>query len=190
METIYIKSIEKWREWLASNHAKVPEGIWLVYYKNGTKKPSLIYNETVEEALCYGWIDSIIKKIDEESYCRKFTPRKPNSKWSALNKKRAEALIQQKRMTKHGMCKIDEAKRQGIWDTAQDRPVVSFEMPVEFAQALKDNLVAKKFFDSLPQSACKQFIGWITTAKRESTKKNRINESIELLKQGRRLGLK
>ena len=100
----------------------------MVFYKKNAGKPTMEYDESVEEALCFGWIDSIIKKIDEEKYCRKFTSRKSNSKWSSMNKRRVVKLIREGRMTEYGLAKIEEAKRSGFWEI-DPRPDIRFDMP-------------------------------------------------------------
>jgi len=170
-------------------HHKSKPGIWLVFYKKGTGKPTIPYEAAVEEALCFGWIDSIIKKIDEEKYARKFTPRKDGSYWSALNRKRADKMIKQGKMTKAGLAKIETAKKTGLWN--QDgRPEISWDVPPELAKALARNKKAKDNFDGLAASYRRHYIGWIATAKRPETKKKRVSEAIALLEKGMKLGLK
>jgi len=145
--------------------------------------------ESIEEALCFGWIDSIIRKIDEQSHARKFTPRNDDSKWSDVNKKRVEKLTLEKRMTSAGRAKIEIAKQNGQWDKP-DQPRIQFEMPAEFQAALEQHPNAKKFFNTLTKTDRKQYITWITTAKRPETREKRIIESIELLEKGQKLGLR
>jgi uncharacterized protein YdeI (YjbR/CyaY-like superfamily) len=111
MKQVYVSTRDQWRRWLAENHDRSEGGIWLVYFKKGTGQPSLNYEESVEEALCFGWIDSIIRTIDSNKYCRKFTPRKDGSKWSASNKSRVEKIIREGRMTEFGPAKVEAAKR-------------------------------------------------------------------------------
>ncbi len=188
MKQLYITNRDKWRDWLSGHHSTAAE-VWLIFYKKETSRPTISYEDAVEEALCVGWIDSIIKKIDDEKYARKFTPRKDNSKWSALNKKRASKMIKEGRMTDVGLAKIQTAKRTGLWEK-DGRPRISFDVPPEFAQALAHNKKAKKNFDKLAPSYRRHYIGWIAVAKRPGTKKRRIEESIALLEQGKRLGLK
>lgn len=106
---LYVKSRDEWRSWLQNNHAAEKE-IWLIYYKKHTGKPRIPYDDAVEEALCFGWIDSIVKRIDDEKYIQKYTPRKDKSIWSELNKKRTEKMIKQGRMTEAGLIKIQKAK--------------------------------------------------------------------------------
>lgn len=188
MKQLYVTNRDQWREWL-SGHYATESGIWLIFYKKKTSKPTIGYEAAVEEALCFGWIDSIIKRVDAKKYARKFTPRKDNSNWSALNKKRADKMIKQGKMTYFGLAKIQTAKKTGLWD--QDcRPKISFEIPPEFAKALAGNKKAKENFDKLATSYRRHYIGWITVAKRAETKKRRIDESMALLEKGEKLGLK
>jgi uncharacterized protein YdeI (YjbR/CyaY-like superfamily) len=189
MKQLYIPDRDHWREWLAKNHCKEEKGIWLIFYKKSTNQPALEYEQAVEEALCFGWIDSIIKKINDEKYARKFTPRQNSSIWSELNKKRAAKMIKHGRMTKAGLEKIKSSKNTGLWDK-NPRPKVPFDMPDEFAAALAKNKKAKENFNNLALTYRRHYIIWIATAKRAETKKRRIAESIDLLKQGKKLGLK
>jgi uncharacterized protein YdeI (YjbR/CyaY-like superfamily) len=189
MKNVYVKNRNQWRNWLEKNHDKEEKGIWLVFYKKKTNKPSLDYEDAVEEALCFGWIDSIIKKIDEEKYARKFTPRNDKSLWSELNKKRVNKMIKEGKMTDAGLAKIQKAKKTGLWQK-EPRPQISLDMPPEFAKALAKNKKAKENFDALAASYRKYYIGWIAIAKRPQTKNRRIAESIALLEQGKKLGLK
>ncbi|MHC4226805.1 MAG: YdeI/OmpD-associated family protein [Planctomycetota bacterium] len=188
MKQLYATNRSQWRDWLSRHHA-AETGIWLIFYKKGTSKPTIQYEAAVEEALCFGWIDSIIKRIDAVKYVRKFTPRKDSSNWSELNKKRAAKMIKEGKMTDTGLARIQAAKKTGLWD--QDgRPQISFDVPPEFAKALARNKKAKKNFDKLAASYRKHYIGWIAAAKRPETKKRRIDESIALLEKGKKLGMK
>jgi len=159
-------------------------GIWLVFYKKHTGKPAIEYDAAVEEALCFGWIDSIIRKLDEERYARKITPRKADSRWSALNKKRAEKMIEQGLMTAPGRARINEAKRSGLWDRSA-RSAVSLDMPEEFEHELRHNTEAGKVFRQLAPSYQRQCTGWIAAAKRRETREKRIQEAIALLKRAK-----
>ena len=136
-----------------------------------------------------GGIDSIIKKIDDAKYVRKFTPRKDKSIWSALNRKRVNKMIKEGRMTDSGLAKIKAAKQSGLWEK-DGRPQISFDVPPELAKALAKNKKAKENFDKLSLSYRRQYIGWIAVAKRAETKKRRIEESIALLEKGEKLGMK
>jgi len=110
MKQLYLTDRDQWRDWLSVNHA-AEAGIWLVFYKKETSRLTIAYEAAVEEAICFGWIDSIIKKIDTARYARKFTPRTDKSKWSPLNKKRASKMIKERRMTEVGLAKIKKGER-------------------------------------------------------------------------------
>lgn len=188
MTQLYVPNRNKWREWLV-RHYSTESVIWLVFYKKETSKPTIDYEAAVEEALCFGWIDGVIKKIDDEKYVRKFTPRKAKSYWSELNKKRAGKMIKEERMTAAGLAKIEAAKKTGLWEQT-GRPIISLDMPLEFTKALDKNKRAKENFEKLAPSYRRHYIGWIQAAKRDETKEKRIRESIFLLEKGKRLGLR
>ena len=188
MKQLYVTDRDQWCDWLSEHH-DAETGIWLVFYKKATCKPTLQYEAAVEEALCFGWIDSIIKKIDGEKYVRKFTPRKDKSDWSALNRKRVGKMIRAGRMTSAGLAKIKAAKKNGSWNQDGKTPR-SLETPGEFAEALAGNNEAREHFDKLAPTYRRHFIGWIAAAKRPETKKRRIDESIALLEKGGKLGMK
>ena len=114
ISTFYPKSRSEWREWLAQNHAS-EKSIWLIYYKTDSGFPSVKYSEAVDEALCFGWIDSTVKTIDNQSYRQFFSPRKPKSVWSKINKAKVEKLIEADLMTEAGMATIGIAKKNGSW---------------------------------------------------------------------------
>jgi len=189
MKTVEVKNRAEWRAWLAAHYDKETE-IWLVYYKKGTGIASIDYGSSVEEALCYGWVDSIIKKLDETKYARKFTPRKDDSKWSHSNKKRVKKLLKEGLITEYGLQKIEVAKQSGMWDAPDQRPELTFEMPAEFAEALRKNKRAQETFENLMPTYQKQYLGWIEIAKRPETKQKRIEESLQLLSEGKKLGLR
>jgi uncharacterized protein YdeI (YjbR/CyaY-like superfamily) len=180
---------ELWRKWLEKNHDKKKE-IWLVYYKKGSGKKSILYEEAVEEALCFGWIDSTVKSIDEFRYMQKYTPRKEKSVWSTLNKKRIKKLIQEKRITEHGLKKIDIAKKNGSWKKLDniERPDTS-TIPIELKSALSKDKDAQQKFLSLPPSQKKLYLWWIISAKKSETKTRRISETINRVKKGIRAGM-
>jgi uncharacterized protein YdeI (YjbR/CyaY-like superfamily) len=189
MKKLYLQNAASWRKWLSLNHDKESE-IWLVFYKKDSGKSSLMYEESVEEALCFGWIDSIIKNIDQLSYVRKFTPRKEKSAWSPSNKRRVKKLIAEHRMTDIGLAKIQAAKQTGIWDKEQERPQLDFETPEGFISALSENETARMNYEKLAPSQQKPYIIWISMAKREETRNRRIREAIAFLQKGEKLGLK
>jgi len=173
------KTRHAWRKWLEKNHAVAP-GIWLIYYKKDTGKRRLSYAEAVEEALCFGWIDSLPRKLDEERTMLKFTPRKPKSVWSELNKKRIEQLIYAGLMTKAGLLRIELAKKNGSWDTLtnSDQHANKNTLPPDLEKALKKNKKALENFNAFSHSYRKRFFYWIDSAKRDETRKARIEQTI------------
>lgn len=179
----YFHDRNEWRKWLSDHHSTV-KGIYLIYYKKHTKKPTINYNDAVEEALCFGWIDSIVKRIDEERYMQKFTPRNKNSLWSELNKQRVARLIDQGKMTEAGMTKIRQAKKNGKWDEKTDAQK-DFKLSKEIGAILDDNASAKSLFDQLSPSHKKNYIRWIMSAKKQETQIRRTMKMIELLLNGK-----
>ena len=161
----------------------------MIFYKKHTGKPRVPYDEAVEEALCFGWIDSIVKRIDDEKYTQKFTPRKPDSKWSHSNKKRVEKIIREGRMTEAGLALINAAKKSGKWEQVI-QPFKVNAKPLEIINALSANKKAWENFNKLAPSHQRQFLGWITTAKKEETRQRRLKEAVEILAQGKKLGMK
>ena len=188
MKQLCVTDRDKWRNWLSEHHA-ASSGVWLVFYKKSTSKSTIEYEAAVEEALCFGWIDSIIKRFDDEKYVRKFTPRKDKSDWSTLNKKRVTKMIKTGRMTEAGLAKIRAAKKNGSWNQNGKTPR-SLEIPPEFAEALAGNKKAREHFEKLAPTYRRHYLGWIAAAKRPETRKRRIDEAILLLEKGAKLGLK
>jgi uncharacterized protein YdeI (YjbR/CyaY-like superfamily) len=175
---LYVKDRKSWHAWLAKNHAKQKE-LWLVFYKKHTGKPTISYEDAVQEALCFGWIDSTVRKIDEERYMQLFTPRKTGSNWSDLNKRRVKKLIDQGLMTEAGLRRIEEAKKDGSWKNLD--AVEKLKVPPDLLKALSANGKAKKNFEGLSPSRKKQFLYWIASAKTEVTRKKRIAETVRLV---------
>ena len=172
------KSRKAWREWLKKHHASSP-GVWLVYAKKHTGIPSLSYNDAVEEALCYGWIDSLIHPIDEDLYKQMFTPRKPKSVWSAANKARVERLIAAGLMTAAGMTLIALAKKNGKW-SAMDH-AASLTMPPELQKAIDANAAAKKNWLAYSPGTRKGFLYRVAGAKRPETRAARIAQIVDIV---------
>jgi len=181
------KNRDDWRAWLAQNHARATE-LWLVFYKENSGKRSVSYDEAVEEALCFGWIDGIVKTIDGEEYARRFCPRRRGSIWSESNKRRVARMIGQGCMTEIGLAKVEEAKRNGEWDKATQREDVT-GIPRELKQALQANKRAQRNFDALAPSHKRQYIYWITDAKKNATRQRRIRVAITMLKENKKLGI-
>ena len=194
LEQIYFNNRESFRNWLVKNHDKSP-GIWMIFYKKHVNTECIEYREALEEALCFGWIDSIIKKVDEDQYLRKFTPRTNVSNWSDLNKKIVLSLIKKGRMTEAGLKKIDVYLEKGKveWEnkvTKEDPRKKELQVPDFITNAFAENEPALTNFNNLARSHKRNYILWITDAKREETILKRLNESIKLLKENRSLGLK
>ena len=171
-EPIIFTDRDEWRAWLEVNHAQAEE-IWLGYYKKHTGKKSVKYDEAVEEALCFGWIDSLIKRVDENIYKQKYTPRKKGSVWSIVNKKRVKQMIDTGKMTSAGLKKVEEAKRNGNWASAYGTAKEE-EMPDDLLKALKKNKKAFQNFFAFTKSIRNRYISYINAAKREETRQKRI----------------
>jgi uncharacterized protein YdeI (YjbR/CyaY-like superfamily) len=174
---IHFKSAAEWRNWLAKNHAK-EESLFLIIYRKESGVPSVYYSEAVDEAICFGWIDSKINKRDAESYYQYFAKRNPKSNWSKVNKAKVERLLSENKMAPAGLAMIELAKKIGTW-TALDK-VEELELPAELEAALNKNKKAKDYFDAFPRSVKRGILEWIMNAKREETKLKRINETVEL----------
>jgi uncharacterized protein YdeI (YjbR/CyaY-like superfamily) len=173
--TYYAKDRKAWRKWLEKNH-DTSTGIWLIYYKKDSGKTRVDYADAVEEALCFGWIDSTLNPIDEHSYMQQFTPRKPKSGWSKLNKDRVEKLIGQGLMTPAGLEKIEQAKQQGTW--AKLDHIESFTLPPELEKAFKANKKAKAFYNTLSITNKKYILYYLSHAKSAELREKRVDEII------------
>jgi uncharacterized protein YdeI (YjbR/CyaY-like superfamily) len=183
-----MRNREQWRAWLVKNHDVAREA-WLVLYKKHAGVPGLTYIEALEEALCFGWIDGILKRLDDEKHLVRFSPRRRNSIWSELNKKRVRRLTRAGRMTAAGLARVREAKANGQWEKAAQREDITL-VPPELTVALAQNEQARLNFDKLASSYRKRFIYWIAIAQREETRNRRVREAVGLLAQGKELGLK
>lgn len=180
IETVYPKSRQEWREWLLVNHNK-KQSIWLLYYKKKSNIPSVSYNDAVDEALCFGWIDSKAKPIDEEKYIQFFSRRKEKSVWSKINKAKVERLIHEGLMTSAGIEIIEKAKQNGCWTIldAAEELIIPDDLEAEFRK--KPN--AKTYYESLSRSDKRNILQWLVLAKRQETRQKRITEIVELAEQ-------
>lgn len=167
----------QWRKWLEKNHLK-EKAIWLVINKKSSGKASVDYVAAVEEALCFGWIDSVANKRDTDSSYQYFTPRKPKSMWSKLNKQRVEKLLAAGQMTEAGLRMIELAKATGTWDALNE--VEEAIIPEDMMRLLKKNKLAEKHFLAFSLSVRKQILTWILNAKTPATREKRIRETVEL----------
>ena len=180
----FFKTPATFRQWLATNHVKSKE-LWVGFYKKGSGKPSIDWPESVNEALCFGWIDGLRKSIDEDSYKIRFTPRKATSVWSSVNIRYAEELIKQKRMQPAGLkaYALRKEYRSGIYSYEQR----SAELVEPYLAQLKRNKAAWKFFQAQPPGYRKQMNWFVVCAKQEATRLKRLARLIENSAAGRRL---
>lgn len=174
-----------WRAWLAAHYDREKE-IWLVYNKRHTGEPRVEYDDAVEEALCFGWIDSIVRTIDENRYAQKFTPRKANSRWSNLNRQRFAKMVREGKMTPAGLAKSPPPDDNGATKKAPRGDAV----PGYIEEALRTNGAAWMNFSNLAPSYRRLYVGWIDNAKKEETRRKRLAEAVSLLEQNKKLGLK
>ena len=171
------KNRKEWYDWLKDNHKTSP-GIWLVYYKKNSEKPTISYEEAVEVALSFGWIDSKVNALDMQRYMQIFTPRKSGSIWSKLNKQRIRKLIEKGLMEPSGLEKVEQAKKDGSWYFLDD--IENLVIPGDLKDAFNTNMKAKINFDEFTKSNKKQILYWIKSAKREGTRRNRIEKTVKL----------
>lgn len=188
-QQLRLDSIEAWADWLSEHHQD-RQIAWLVFKKKSRGPVPFDYHMALDVALCYGWIDSLLKTIDDEVYMRKFTPRKASSTWSETNKLKVEALIREGRMQEAGMKCIRVAKQNGMWDRGGRAPVPDDSLPGALLHALQSNPKARDHYFQMKESSRRPFNIWINMAKRPGTIQKRVDESISLLEQGKELGLK
>jgi uncharacterized protein YdeI (YjbR/CyaY-like superfamily) len=183
MKTLDLSSAAEWRAWLADHHDSESE-VWLVFHKRHTGVASIPYDAAVEEALCFGWVDSLVKRLDDARYARKFTPRKRESVWSDANRRRWARLNANGRLAPAGEARPPTGKRPEASKTR-------FSMtPAYISKALRENREAARHFANLTPSHRRMYVGWIDSAKRDATKLRRLQEAMRLLAAGKKLGLK
>jgi uncharacterized protein YdeI (YjbR/CyaY-like superfamily) len=181
--SVHPLSRAEWRAWLEQNHTRT-QGIWLVSYKKATGKPRLEYDEAVEEALCFGWIDSKGNKLDDERSLLWFAPRKPGTGWSRLNKERVERLMAAGLMAEAGLAKIEVAQQDGSWNALD--AVEALEIPPDLEAALAGYPSAGRHFEAFPRSAKRGILEWIAAAKTAGTRAKRIAETARLAEENQR----
>ena len=183
LKTLDARTSAQWRRWLAAHHDSESE-VWLIFHKRQTGQATIAYDDAVCEALCFGWVDSLIKRLDDARYARKFTPRKPHSRWSSANRKRYAQLRASRRLMPAGLRRTPTARSGDA-----PRPAL-VRTPQYIMRALRKDPAAWKYFEKLAPSYQRMYIGWIDSAKQERTKTRRLREVIGLLAAGKNLGLK
>lgn len=181
IETYYPKTRQHWRNWLAKNHLQ-KDAVWVIFYKQKANKPTLTWSDAVDEALCFGWIDSVKKKLDEERAIQFFSKRKPRSTWSKINKQKVQRLIDTGQMTKVGLDCIEIAKENGSWEILDS--VEELTIPSDLESELMSKANAMDFFLGLSKSVKKAILQWLVLAKRPETRQKRIAEIAELADKG------
>ena len=186
-EALFFKNGQEWRTWLQQNHTE-KNAVWLIHYNKSSGKTGITYDEALEEALCFGWIDGKMKSLDDEKYIIRYSPRKAKSVWSKLNKDKAEQLIASGKMTDAGLTKIEEAKRNGYWDSAYTNRKTD-ELPSDLKNALQLDEDAWYNFQRFANSYRNTYIGWVNMAKSEETRKRRISEVLKRSSMNKKPGM-
>lgn len=177
IKAFHARTRKEWRKWLEKYHQS-EKSVWLIIYHKSSTKKSVYYEEAVEEAICFGWIDSIAHKRDEESKYQFFAVRKEKSNWSKANKERAEKMMAQGLMTESGLKLIESAKKSGAWEALVD--VQNSVIPDDLQQLLNKNKIAFKNFLAFPPSSKRIILEWILNAKKMETRQKRIEETVRL----------
>lgn len=180
-EVLVPPSRSGWRQWLASNPER-QDGLWIVYRKKSSSSDGPIYDDLVEEALCFGWIDSRVRRVDDDRLMQWFSPRRSGGLWSAVNKERVAQLIASGHMTERGQTAIDQAKADGSWSQLDD--IDALIVPPDLRSALQAVPDAEAAYEALSNSAKKQYLWSIHSAKRPATRSSRIHETIRRLSSG------
>jgi uncharacterized protein YdeI (YjbR/CyaY-like superfamily) len=186
MKTLLVQTLEQWRDWLDNHHASEPE-VWLIFHKRHTGIASVAYKDALDEALCVGWVDSLVKRLDDQRYALKFTPRRADSRWSTANRKRYSELKASGRLKPAG---IERPPTNRGYGPRPARLALPSKLPRYIQAELKKHPVALRHFEALPASQRRRYFAWIESAKREETKRRRLKEAIRLLSAGKVLGLK
>ena len=185
MKKLRVQSVDQWRKWLDEHQAE--SEVWLVFYKRHTGVASIDYEDALDEALCFGWVDSLVKRLDDRRYAIKFTPRRADSRWSDANRKRYAELKAAGRLKPAGIKRPPTDR--GYGPRPRRLPMPS-KLPPYILTALRNHPTAQRHFEALPPSERRRYFAWIESAKREDTKLRRLKEAIRLLTAGKVLGLK
>ena len=186
MKTLRMQTVDEWRDWLDAHHASESE-VWLVFYKRHTGVASIHYKDALDEALCFGWVDSLVKRLDDRRYALKFTLRRPDSRWSDATRKRYAELKAGGRLRLAGIKRPPTDRGYG---PRPPRLPMRSGLPPYIQAALRDHSAARRYFEALAPSHRRRYLAWIESAKREETKLRRLKEAIRLLTSGKELGLK
>ncbi|MGB3850819.1 MAG: YdeI/OmpD-associated family protein [Tunicatimonas sp.] len=183
VSTFHAQDGTAWRQWLEENHAQAAS-LWLIIYRKGSDTPSVYYDEAVDEALCFGWIDSKPNKRDYESYYQFFSRRNPKSNWSRVNKNKVEKLMAEHRMAPAGLEMVEVAQQSGTWTALDD--VENLVIPPDLQAAFEENKNASNHWNNFPPSSQRGILEWIFNAKRPATRQQRIDETVTMAAQGLR----
>ena len=186
MKTLLARTLAEWRDWLTKHHDSASE-VWLIFHKQHTGVASIDYKDALDEALCFGWVDSLVKRLDDHRYARKFTPRRADSRWSDINRKRYAELKAKGRLKPPGIERGPTGRGSAPRPPKRELPA---KLPAYIQAALKKNPTAHRNFEALPPEQRRRYFAWIESAKREETKQRRLEEAIRLLASGKVLGLK
>ena len=186
MKTLLVRTLGEWRRWLAKHHASESE-VWLIFHKQHTGVASIDYKDALDEALCFGWVDSLIKRLDDRRFARKFTPRRADSRWSDVNRKRYAELEAEGRLKAPGIERAPTSRGSAPRPPRRELPA---KLPAYIQAALKKHPKARRNFEALAAEQRRRYFAWIESAKREETKLRRLEEAIGLLTEGKELGLK
>ncbi len=180
VETVCPQSRQEWRKWLMRNH-RAKQSVWLIAYKKKSNVPSVVWSDAVDEALCFGWIDSVRKPVDHEKFIQLFSKRKANSGWSKINKQKVQRLIDEGLMAEAGLEVIERAKQNGSWSILDK--VEELEIPKDLSKEFKARPGSRQYFLSLSKSSRKAILQWLVLAKRPETREKRLTEIAELAAQ-------
>jgi len=182
-KSIYLENRNAWRNWLKENHTS-EKNVWLKIYKKQSQTPSVYYDEAVDEALCFGWVDSSIKKGNDEFYYQFFAKRNPKSNWSRVNKAKIKKLMSEGLMAEAGLKMVEIAKETGTWTALDD--VENLISPPDLQERLNQNSIDKAYFEAFPRSVKRGILEWLLNAKQAETRQKRIEEIVSLAEKNER----
>src|SRR5438067_1085704 len=180
MKTLLVRTIDQWRDWLGEHHASESE-VWLIFHKQHTGVAAMAYKDARDEGLCFGWVDSLVKRLDDRRYALKFTPRRADSRWSDVNRKRYAQLKSEGRLQPAGIARPPTGRG---YDPRPPRRPMPSKLPSYIQAALRSNATASRHYQALPAEQRRRYLAWIESARREDTKLRRLREAIRLLTAG------